>query len=212
MNLYIQNVINEPLTYLPIMILTMFSICLHEFMHAFTALKQGDTTAKEQGHLTLNPLKQMGPISLVMLAIIGIAWGAVPVNPNRMKHKYSNALVAFAGPFTNLVLAFFFATICAIIKISDTNEFVALFQIFGSASVLNLVLFAFNMIPVPPFDGWSVFTYFIPKLKHKLESSEFHKGGALFILIAAVFLINKLFYFFSYVVQNYIDFIVELIK
>ena len=86
------------------LLVVVFSVCLHEYAHARAALWQGDATAAEQGHLTLNPLKQMGPMSLIMLLIIGIAWGAVPVNPGRMRHRYSDALVSFAGPATNLAL------------------------------------------------------------------------------------------------------------
>ena len=100
--------------------IVIFSICCHEYAHAQIALWQGDSTAYENGHLTLNPFKQMGVISIITLLIIGISWGAVPVNPNRMKHKYSEALVAFAGPFTNLFLFFIFSIVSAVVMLKGT--------------------------------------------------------------------------------------------
>ena len=85
--LFITRLFEEPYYTFIWLLVIVFSICCHEFAHAWTALHQGDPTAAEQGHLTLNPLKQMGVFSLIMLAIMGIAWGAVTVNPSRMKHS-----------------------------------------------------------------------------------------------------------------------------
>ena len=72
---------------------------------------RGDSTAADQGHLTLNPLKQMGMFSLIMLLVAGITWGQVPVNPNMMRRRYSHALVAAAGPLTNIALFFIFCVL-----------------------------------------------------------------------------------------------------
>ncbi|MCK5845103.1 MAG: site-2 protease family protein, partial [Victivallales bacterium] len=86
------------------LLIIVFSICCHEYMHARTALWQGDDTAARTGHLTLNPLKQMGLISIFMLFMFGIAFGQVPVNPNKMRKPWGEALVSFAGPFANIAL------------------------------------------------------------------------------------------------------------
>ena len=107
MNLFINNLFRDPQFFFTWLVFIVFSICCHEFMHAYVALKQGDSTAADMGHLTLNPLKQMGLFSLIMLAVAGIAWGAVPVRPYLMRHRHSDALVAFAGPATNLGLFLF---------------------------------------------------------------------------------------------------------
>ena len=77
--------------------IVMFSICLHEYAHAATALKLGDDTAANEGHLTLNPMIQMGLMSIIFLFIIGIAWGSVPVDERRLRGKYGPAIVAVAS-------------------------------------------------------------------------------------------------------------------
>lgn len=84
MNLFITQLFEDPQRFFIWLLVVIFSICCHEFMHAWAALKQGDPTAADEGHLTLNPMKQMGPFSLVMLAVCGIAWGRVPVRPWQM--------------------------------------------------------------------------------------------------------------------------------
>ena len=113
MRFFIQYAWERPDFFFPWMLLVIFSICLHEFMHAYTALKLGDDTAARTGHLTLNPFKQMGIFSLIMLAMIGICWGAVPVNRNNFQKKYASALVSAVGPFTNFALFVFFSLITA---------------------------------------------------------------------------------------------------
>ena len=87
MNLFINHLFTDPQYFFAIALLVMFSISFHEFSHAWMALREGDPTAADAGHLTLNPLKQMGIISLVMFAIIGIAWGQVPVNPRNFRRS-----------------------------------------------------------------------------------------------------------------------------
>ena len=89
--MFIARLIENPRVYAPLALIVIFSICAHELMHAWTALKQGDDTAARLGHLTLNPLKQMGVVSLVMFAFVGVAWGAVPVDPSRMRRRWSHA-------------------------------------------------------------------------------------------------------------------------
>ena len=102
--MFITEIFENPIRTICWLAIIIFSVCFHELMHAVTAKWQGDTTAADAGHITLNPLKQMGVFSIIMLLVIGIAWGSVPVNPARMRHKYSDALVSFAGPFANLIL------------------------------------------------------------------------------------------------------------
>ena len=113
MNLFITQAFTDTKMFLMITLVVVFSICLHEFFHAWTALQFGDTTAADRGHLTLNPLRQMGPMSIIMFLILGFAWGAVPVNPAvlRAKNRHAPAIVSLAGPATNFglfLIGFFF--------------------------------------------------------------------------------------------------------
>lgn len=202
MHLFINYLWEDPNFFFMQILIVVFAICCHEYMHARVALWQGDPTAANKGHLTLNPLRQMGPISLVMLAIIGIAWGQVPVNPNRMRHKYSDALVSFAGPATNLVLAvvFCFAAALVIIISGGKDPASASMEISNNAinlfylgSILNFVLFIFNMLPAPGFDGWHIMSSFFPKLK--TNDSQATYFVSLVILILAMNYIEYIFLF-----------------
>lgn len=200
MHLFINYLWEDPNFFFMQILIVTFAICCHEYMHARVALWQGDPTAADQGHLTLNPLRQMGPISLVMLAIIGIAWGQVPVNPNRMRHKYSDALVSFAGPATNLVLGIIFCIAAALVIIISAGKDPAsasmtisnnAINLFFLGAILNFVLFVFNMLPAPGFDGWHILSSFFPKLK--TSNSQATYFISLVILILAMNYIKYIF-------------------
>ncbi len=178
---FIAELFENPQIFLIWVLVAVFSICCHEFMHAWTALRQGDPTAADAGHLTLNPLKQMGLFSLLMLAICGIAWGAVPVRPEQMRYRYSDALVAFAGPATNYVLFLTFGIALYFVGFDADNPASILLQ---TGSVLNAVLFLFNMLPIPGFDGFAILRSFIPWLG-KLRSE--WVTGLYFLLFFLIF-------------------------
>jgi Zn-dependent protease len=188
MNLFINQLFIDPQFYLTQLFLVLFSICCHEYAHAQVALWQGDSTAADQGHLTLNPLVQMKPLSIAIMCIIGLAWGQVPVTPSNMRHKYSSALVSFAGPLMNLILFFCFTLLISIFAVfaRDSLSESGLFM-FQLGAILNFVLFVFNMTPIPPFDGWNVASFFFPKLK--THDSELKSGIMVFgFLIVWVFI------------------------
>lgn len=193
--MFIKQLIDNPVSGFSWLVVVIFSVCFHELMHAVTAKWQGDPTAADAGHITLNPLKQMGLTSIFMLLLIGIAWGAVPVNPQRMRHKYSDALVSFAGPLANLFLTVVFIVVCSlsIVNIADETMQEKLIAFFGIGAILNLVLFVFNMLPIPSFDGWHVFCHFFPKLEHAVASSEFNKGATLVVMIVLFSSFGKIF-------------------
>ena len=135
----------------------LFAITLHELAHGWAALWEGDTTPRDLNRLTANPLVQMGQTSLIVFALIGFAWGMMPVRPDRFRHgRLGEALVAFAGPAMNLVLAFVSLTVCGILfaTIDMTAQWtrsVGVFLLLGG--FLNVILFALNLLPVPPLDG-----------------------------------------------------------
>ena len=152
--MFIDRLFQDPGSGLIQLAVVIFSICVHELAHTWTALKCGDDTATRAGHLTLNPMKQMGPVSLIMLLMVGIAWGAVPVNPYALTRK-QRALVAASGPLANLGLSVVFAGLTALVMSWDIVP-QAWFFAFLLATALNATLCIFNLLPIPGLDGWTV--------------------------------------------------------
>jgi len=189
---FIARLINAPEVYAPLALIVIFSICAHELMHAWTALKQGDDTAARLGHLTLNPLKQMGVTSLIMLAFVGVAWGCVPVDPTRMRRRWSPALVAAAGPLTDLglfVVFTFLTVICLYFPEHFKNEMAG--GILLAGATMNLVLFVLNLLPIPGLDGFVILRWFFPRLR--FGGSEFAKGAYLVLILLIFALFSYIF-------------------
>ena len=137
----------------------LLSMSVHEMMHAFVGHALGDTTAKEQGRLTLNPLKHIDLLTTVLLPVVLVLVGArpffaakpVPFNPDRVKYdEWGAAMIAAAGPLTNLVLA----VITALIARGGSGSFpAAVIEFLIIFASVNVGFFVFNMIPFPPLDG-----------------------------------------------------------
>ena len=153
------------ITYLIIVLVTiLLSMTLHEAMHAFMGYFLGDDTAKAQGRLSLNPIKHIDPIMTIalplFLAVMGgpIFGGAkpVPFNPHKVRYgEWGAALVAIAGPLTNLLIAFvvFGVGVLSGVITSAGVESTLAGQIVITAVSVNLGFFVFNMLPIPPLDG-----------------------------------------------------------
>lgn len=150
-----------------IIVCLIVSITLHEMMHAFVGLKLGDTTAQEQGRISLNPLSHIDPFATILLPIITLiffhapilAAKPVPFDPTRVKFaEFGAAMVAIAGPLTNLVLAAIGGLIAHVFA-ADTVAF----SVLSTFVSINVALFVFNLIPIPPLDGSRVLYAFAPE-------------------------------------------------
>lgn len=162
---FLSKLAESPWDYVSWVLIIMFSICVHEYAHARMALRCGDDTAARAGHLTLNPLVQMGPQSMLMLALIGIAWGAVPVSPGNLSRS-GRAKVAFAGPASNLLLAIVAAGLAMVAaRLLGDAEGRGAPYLLAKAAQANATLFVLNMLPIPMFDGWSVAESHIPAME-----------------------------------------------
>ena len=159
-----QFTIDVP-TILTILVSLLIGLTLHEMMHAYAGFKLGDTTAQDEGRISLNPLRHVDPFTTILLPIITLLTLGVPIlaakpvsfNPDRVKFDdFGAAMIAFAGPATNLVLAALGGLLAHVV--SDSNVFNAL-TIFVS---LNVGLFVFNMVPIPPLDGSRILYAFAP--------------------------------------------------
>lgn len=134
------------------------AISIHEFGHAYSAHLLGDDTAKYDGRMTLNPAKHVDPLGLMMLIVCHFGWAKpVPVNPNNFKnYRVGNIIVSLSGALGNLVGAI----ACAlIVKYSDMY---AIQLIFDNAMWINIGFGAFNLLPIPPLDGWGVISSLLP--------------------------------------------------
>ncbi len=182
--LFINQIIDNPILGATWIAVVIFSICCHEYAHALAAKLCGDDTAAASGHLTLNPLKQMGIFSLVMLLMIGIAWGVVPVNPAKLRGRWSRVLVSLAGIGANIAL--FAICIFATAAANLGHAPPVIIQLFYLGALLNMLLAGFNLLPVPPLDGFTALREIFPGIR-KLDATEFGRGVSvlLFLLVFA---------------------------
>lgn len=137
----------------------IIGLTVHEFCHALVAHMCGDSTSKEQGRITLNPLKHIDPLGFIMLIFAGFGW-AKPVHFNEQNLKNPKAdiiKIALAGPLSNAVIAMVLSILFSLLYSSDSLNISRTAQIvqeiFRSAIYINWALFIFNLIPLPPLDG-----------------------------------------------------------
>ena len=155
----------------------LVSTVIHEFMHAYAGYKLGDTTAKDEGRLTLNPLEHIDPIMTLLLPVVTIVFFGTPIlaakpvpfTPGRVRHnEFGAAMIAAAGPVSNLVLAF--ASSLLLYIVPESSPMAGMLSTFVG---INVMLFVFNMLPIPPLDGSRVLYAFSPRsLRDLLERIE----------------------------------------
>ncbi len=161
--------LQETLYYLPALLI---ALSVHEAAHAYTAYKLGDTSQKAQGRLSLSPLAHIDPIGFIFMLVFKFGWGKPVVMDDRnFKNRRKGVmLVALAGPLSNIILAFIFTII---LKLLDIFGVLAIMSNSSIGSILyvmllymigfNVMFGVFNLIPLPPFDGAKVLTYFLPR-------------------------------------------------
>jgi Zn-dependent protease len=162
----------------------LFAICVHESAHAWTANKCGDPTARMLGRITLNPIKHIDPIGTILVPAIGIISGfgfvgwakPTPVNPfNFKKIVRDDILTSVAGPISNFVIAFFSAVLLKAVMlaigsngISEDSILVPIIILLRVFVYINILLMAFNLIPVPPLDGSHVVRHMLPESAQRI--------------------------------------------
>lgn len=171
-----------------IFIAILVSLGLHEAMHGFTAHWLGDSTAKDEGRLTLNPLKHVDILTTVLLPVILLAVGLppifaakpVPFNPFNVRFgEFGAALIGLAGPFTNLLLALVTATIVKTLPLGTSMELVNALVIFVQ---VNIGFFVFNMLPIPPLDG-SRLLYAVAPEPIQEVMAKFEQAGIMVVIL-----------------------------
>ncbi len=142
---------------------------IHEYAHALVATKLGDQTPRLQGRLTLNPMAHISPLGALMIFLVGFGYAKpVGVNPRNFKDaKKGMAVVALAGPVSNLIMGFiaeFFAMVCLRFSVNANESFLltAVYLFFNYAAIVNIQLAVFNFLPIPPLDGSRILQLLIP--------------------------------------------------
>lgn len=165
----------------------IFAVTIHEFSHAWMANRLGDPTARVLGRLTLNPLKHFDLVGTLSLIIFGIGWGKpVPFNPENLHSpKRDSALVALAGPVSNLLTAFIFAIP---LKYLGETGFASLpvYSLIGNIFAISILLFALNILPFPPFDGSKIIGIFIPHRWHAAYEN-YLRDGVKYVILFILF-------------------------
>ena len=176
----------------------LFSLSFHEYAHAWSAHKLGDDTARLSGRMSLNPFSHIHPVGFLMMLTVGFGFAKpVPVNPLRFKNRRKGmAIVSFAGPLSNLILALVFSFIYyAFISLAfdsvsvQTSDFVlkllAIVElVLYYFVVLNINLAIFNLIPLPPLDGSKILYSFLPlETELRMRRYEQYFMIGLFVLI-----------------------------
>lgn len=185
----------------------LLSLSVHECAHGWVSYKCGDPTAKNLGRLTLNPLKHLDLFGALSMLLFGFGWAKpVPVNSRYYKHpKWQMALVASAGPLSNLMIAFvatiishllllipsYASSVATIILTGEVESFGAalmyiVFRMVAQLEMLNIYLAVFNLLPIPPLDGSRILFIFLPtKAYFSVMRYERYIQIALFVMLFA---------------------------
>lgn len=190
-----MNFLWYPFEDLPFIFLTLvIAFTVHEFAHAYSAYKFGDRTAYDAGRVTLNPRVHLDVLGTILILVVGFGWAKpVPVNRGRFKHpRLMGIVVSAVGPLSNLLIAGI-----GVLTVYMLNHFGVLegssngvYQAIGHFSYylirINILLFIFNLLPIPPLDGYRIIQDLVPQdLRYKMDQNA-HWGIFIFLLIVFI--------------------------
>jgi len=159
----IQILIKDPFSFFILSVLLLYSVIFHELAHGWVAYKMGDSTAKWLGRLNLNPVKHLDPFGSLMLLIVGFGWAKpVPVNLENIptdKRRKGIILVSAAGITANIIFAFVALLLMRLLSVESSGM---AGQVLILLAHINIILAAFNLIPIPPLDGSKILMGFAP--------------------------------------------------
>ena len=163
MSLPLQQLFSDPGTFLYTMLLALpgiiIGLSLHEFAHAYVSYKLGDPTPMAQGRVTISPFAHIDPIGLLLLMLFGFGYGKpVEINPNNYKNpRRDEIFVALAGVITNFFVAVLFAFVYFLLaRFNVISLYSTMSTILINIIFINVNLMVFNLLPIPPLDGYKV--------------------------------------------------------
>lgn len=196
--------LKDPFAFILIAIPLLYAIIFHELAHGWVAYRMGDPTAKLLGRLSLNPLKHLDPVGTLMLFVFGFGWAKpVPVNFAQLRdRKIGMILVSSAGIIANMLLAFIAIFIDRLLALPQSSMPALLLYYFAQ---INIILAAFNLIPIPPLDGSKILMGFAPpNIQNMLFRVEQY---GFIIVIGLLFLgvLNPVVQFFRWLILSIIN-------
>jgi Zn-dependent protease len=196
--------LKDPVAFTLIAIPLLYAIIFHELAHGWVAYRLGDDTAKSLGRLTLNPLKHLDPMGTLMLFIFGFGWAKpVPVNFSRLRNRRMGMIwVSAAGIIANMLLAFMAMFLTRLLAPAPSSMPAVLLYYFAQ---INIILAAFNLIPLPPLDGSKILMGLAsPKVQNLLFRSE--RYGFIIIIALLYFgVLNPVIDFFRWMILSVIN-------
>jgi Zn-dependent protease len=205
----ISLLISDPVAFVILSVLLLYSVIFHELAHGWVAYKMGDATAKWLGRLTLNPIKHLDLIGTLMLLFVGFGWAKpVPINLENIpaeNRRKGLIFVSAAGITANIIFAFIALLLYRLIS-PDQSGMIA--QILILLARINIILAAFNLIPIPPLDGSKIVMGFAPESVNRVLNQIEPFG--FFIVLGLLFLgalnpvINVLQYFILAVISVFL--------
>lgn len=186
--------------FIAFIITATLAFAYHEFAHAIVADRLGDYTPRSYGRITLNPFVHLDVFGMIMLVLVGFGWATTPVNPNNLRGnpRTSFALVALAGPAANLLMAIIWA-IPIRLGLADPFsvgpaigplQLPSLYQFLTIGVQINLLLLAFNLMPIPPLDGFTILMGVLPpEMAYRL--TPLRQYGTI-ILLVVIFILPRI--------------------
>lgn len=189
--------------FIAFVIVAFFAFAYHELGHALVADRLGDMTPRQHGRITLNPIPHISWFGMIMLILVGFGWAVTPVNPNALRGnpRTSYMYVALAGPVSNFIMAVLFAiplrlittgiiSVSTLLGVGLSVQWIEWLQYFLYMGVwLNLFLIAFNLLPIPPLDGFTVLRGIVP-LEMAMRLDVLRQYGML-ILLLVIFILPQ---------------------
>jgi Zn-dependent protease len=202
----IQLLIRDPLAFLILSVLLLYSIIFHELAHGWVAYKMGDPTAKWLGRLTLNPIKHLDPIGTLMLLIVGFGWAKpVPINLANIpgdRRRIGLILVSAAGITANIICAFIALLLMRLLSPGSED---IMYKILSQLAWINIILAAFNLIPIPPLDGSKILMGFAPESVNRVLAQIEPFGFFIVIGLLLSGLLNPVINLLTYVIKAVIS-------
>ena len=203
------------MTFLVVIIGWVFSLCLHEFSHALVAYRGGDTTVREKGYLTFNPLKYTHPVFSILLPLvflmmggIGLPGGAVYIEKWRLRSRNWVSAVSLAGPLANLLLAVILGLVLRFAPVTNTGVWPGI----AFLALLQVMAVVLNLIPLPPFDGYGVIEPFLSEsVRMQMDRVRSYMMLIVFFLLWYIPVVNNIFWGIIVVIVHFLGVPLNLI-